>query len=965
MKSIKVKAISFLFLLRSLSFEVQAAEYQVIENKAELPLVNPTFSERKIAKIQLKNGLQAYIISDPNAEKSAVAISIEAGSWQDPKEYPGMAHFLEHMLFMGTAAYPKENEYTSYILDHGGLVNAYTAPDRTVYMFSVNNPAFEGALDRFSHFFIDPLFSRSSIDKELHAVDQEHAKNIENDGWRAYMIFKETGNPDHPNAGFSTGNAKTLSGIPQDALKKWYEKNYSANRMHLVVLSPLPLEELTRLTVQDFSAVVNNQAAIEPIQEKMFSSSQIGHITYVKPIKDLRELSLSWELPKEFTSFEAEKYARLLAYVLENEDQNSFSAVLKREKLAENLSVQVNRMGKGQFLFDVNIDLTTYGVAQIDTVIHQFFQVISKLKLSGIPSLLYDEMNTLAQIGYQYQSRQAPFEYVMNYAHRMVDENLENFPEESLIKTTYNPKTMQEFLSLLSPQSGLIIVMADPKLTGVSLDKKEKWMNAEYAVKELPQSLLGACLDAKPHSQVQIPPANHFVPSSLTLVSSEEKAPLSPTVLSSDTGEKIYFIADNSYKVPEACLYFNIQTPAINGSAKAYVLADLYLTALQEKLSSTLFLAGNAGLHTGFGYSDFGILIKVQGFSEKAPILLKEIFSSLSHVTPSKEEFEIYRQMIARKYENNSKELPVRQASEILSHVLYNTSPTSAEKLQNAQELTYDQFLTFAQKIFKTSYVEGLLYGNLSETQASDLWASLKGELASQPFPPSEQMKKRILLLPEKHGPYRVVQTTERQGNGVILAIEEGSFSFEKRAAQQMLSTALHDDFFDTLRTKQQTAYIAQAWDQEVERELLQLFAVQSSSHEPMDLLARFELFLEDFLRNFEQKISKERFETMHSMLIHTLETPPENLQGMAERLFKIAFDYEGDFAWMEKRIEALKNLTYEKLFTFAKQNLSRQNHRRLAILVGGVTMPENTFHYETVAKDDVKEIGTYITWKE
>ena len=122
MKSIKVKAISFLFLLSSLSFEVQAVEYQVIENKAELPLVNPTFSERKIAKIQLKNGLQAYIISDPNAEKSAVAISIEAGSWQDPKEYPGMAHFLEHMLFMGTAAYPKENEYTSYILDHGGLV---------------------------------------------------------------------------------------------------------------------------------------------------------------------------------------------------------------------------------------------------------------------------------------------------------------------------------------------------------------------------------------------------------------------------------------------------------------------------------------------------------------------------------------------------------------------------------------------------------------------------------------------------------------------------------------------------------------------------------------------------------------------------------------------------------------------------------------------------------------------------
>src|SRR5579872_4220191 len=155
-----------------------AKGYKIIEDKASIPILTPSLAERKTAKLQLDNGLKVYLISDPEAEQSAAALAVEAGSWQDPKEYPGMAHFLEHMLFMGTAAYPKENEYMQFISDNGGQPNAYTASDRTVYIFSINNDAFKGAFDRFSHFFVDPLFNPSSIGRELHAVDQEHAKNI-------------------------------------------------------------------------------------------------------------------------------------------------------------------------------------------------------------------------------------------------------------------------------------------------------------------------------------------------------------------------------------------------------------------------------------------------------------------------------------------------------------------------------------------------------------------------------------------------------------------------------------------------------------------------------------------------------------------------------------------------------------------------------------------------------------------
>lgn len=55
----------------------------------------------------------------------------------DPWDLPGLAHFCEHMLFLGTDKYPSENEYSKFISSHGGITNAYTATDHTNYHFDI------------------------------------------------------------------------------------------------------------------------------------------------------------------------------------------------------------------------------------------------------------------------------------------------------------------------------------------------------------------------------------------------------------------------------------------------------------------------------------------------------------------------------------------------------------------------------------------------------------------------------------------------------------------------------------------------------------------------------------------------------------------------------------------------------------------------------------------------------------
>lgn len=955
-------ASTLLFLQGIFAAEPKQTPYTLLKDQATLPILTPALAKRTTLKLRLENGLEAYLISDPGVDQSAAALSVRAGSWHDPALYPGTAHFCEHMLFMGTKAYPSEAEYWQYILDNGGKINAATYSDHTTYYFSVNNDAYFGALDRFSHFFIDPLFARSGIDRELHAVDQEHAKNIEHDGWRQYMVLKETANPKHPITGFSTGNAKTLSGIPTETLKDWYNTHYSADQMNLLVISAKPLEELTQYVVSCFSEVPQRGSPAKESFEPMTSSMQQGHILYLKPIKDLKQLSLNWEVPAEFAKDNEKGVMSLIAYALSGQGENSLIQQLKRENIAESISVSQDRFGKKEVLFTIDISLTEKGISQIDTAILRTYQALGRLKQEGISKSLFEERQKLAEINYQYQSREDAFEFVMANAFDMLYEDLETFPVKSNTYTTFDPPFIDAFLSTLTPERCLYFVIADPTLVGITPDKEEKWMGVQYAVKEVEADKLTEWKEVELHPQIGVIGTNPFLPEKLTVLSSQEEA--SPKLIASDSMGQIYFAEDSRYHVPEAAAILNFKTPLIDGSARSAALTDLYLRAFKETLSTTIFFGKTGGLHMSYSEQNLQLSLFAQGYSDKLPLFLEELFKGNKQINPTKEQFGIYKQSLMRYYDNGSKELPFFQAQELIASLIFNDTPTSGEKYKAAQAITYEDFLQFCQNLFKQTYIQGIFYGNMEQVEAEALWKSLKTTLAATPYPLEDQKSKKVLLLPEKHGPYMVVQNTEMQGNAVLLVIEEGPFTFANRSIQQILSKALSEGFFATLRTKQQTSYIAKAWDSEVERQLLQYFGVQSSTHNPVDLLARFELFLEDFLKNIPEALSFERFEIIRKTLITSLEMAPENMYGMVRKLNTLAFDYQGDFDWIEKRVKSLEELTYEQFLEGAHTFLSRNNGKRLAVLVEGVLPKENQFRYEQIGKEDVNTLGAYVSWR-
>lgn len=98
---------------------------------------NKTRDDQKIyqAKV-LPNGLKVLIVSDSKKsepKKSVASMAVKVGVFADPPDLQGLAHLLEHLLFMGTSKYPEENAFDDYLLKNGGSMNAETQMDKTVY----------------------------------------------------------------------------------------------------------------------------------------------------------------------------------------------------------------------------------------------------------------------------------------------------------------------------------------------------------------------------------------------------------------------------------------------------------------------------------------------------------------------------------------------------------------------------------------------------------------------------------------------------------------------------------------------------------------------------------------------------------------------------------------------------------------------------------------------------------------
>ena len=219
-------------------------------------IVKPLNDNKAYRVIELKNGLKALLISDSRAQKSGVSLTVNAGSYLDT--VPGLAHFCEHMLFLGSKRFPTAGDFDTLVDQHFGENNAFTEEEFTTYYFEIDSDAFSEAFAMFSDMFDQPLLNMDLMEKEINAVNSENNKNLQQDNWRQRQVLRTLANEEHPYSRFTTGNFSTLHSVPSVDLNKqlrnYFEKYYFPQAMRVVVIHKDSLDKIESAVASNFAS---------------------------------------------------------------------------------------------------------------------------------------------------------------------------------------------------------------------------------------------------------------------------------------------------------------------------------------------------------------------------------------------------------------------------------------------------------------------------------------------------------------------------------------------------------------------------------------------------------------------------------------------------------------------------------------------------------------------------------------
>ncbi|MBS7663126.1 pyrroloquinoline quinone biosynthesis protein PqqF [Pseudomonas lalucatii] len=199
---------------------------------------------------RLDNGLGLLLLSRPGAARAAISLRVAAGSHDEPAAYPGLAHFLEHLVFLGSAAFAPEQGLMAYVQGCGGQVNASTQARHTDYFCEVPADRLDGALARMLDMLARPLLEPAAQRREREVLHAEFLARGQDADTLLDAALGQALPVDHRGAAFLAGNRDSLpvdSAAFQQALRAFHRRFYRAGQLSLVLAGPQSCAELLSL----------------------------------------------------------------------------------------------------------------------------------------------------------------------------------------------------------------------------------------------------------------------------------------------------------------------------------------------------------------------------------------------------------------------------------------------------------------------------------------------------------------------------------------------------------------------------------------------------------------------------------------------------------------------------------------------------------------------------------------------
>ncbi len=867
----------------------------------------PAIDSRDHRYLELPNGLKVLVISDPDSDQAAAALSVGVGSLADPPGREGLAHFLEHMLFLGTEKYPEPDEYGDFISRHGGRHNAYTAQDHTNYFFEIAASQLEGGLDRFAQFFVAPLFDADYVAREVNAVHSEYMLQMREDGWRTFMTQKQAMNPEHPAARFNIGSLETLADRPDDPIREtlldFYAAHYSADRMGLVVLGREDVNTLAGWAREKFSAVPRQPVTESEPELPLFRAEDLPALLEIEPVRELRTLQLSFPLPPIDPHYRVAP-GDYLANLIGHEGEGSVHASLTERGWIDGLAAGASHYGRENAVFNVSINLTRSGLEHWQDVAAAVFAYVDRIKDGGIDEARYREQQDLTQLAFDFREKGAAFGYVRSLA-----QNLLLFPPEDVIRAPYamehyDPGLIRSLLAQLRPQNALVTLIAPE----VETDREEPYFGVRHRLRPLSGDTLARWRAPGDHPDLALPAANPFVPERLDLIASSDSV---PRPIASVAPLQVWHQADRDFGVPRATLRIDLRSPAAAGP-QGQVLGNLYARLVTDELNTYAYPARLAGLSYSLRGDRSGLTLILGGYDDKLEVLLDVVLDTMVGIEPRLQRFEHFRSELMRELRNELQRRPYERTMAELRRLIESPEYGIEQLIDAAGSVSIEDLQRWQRQALTQPGILALLHGNLDAERAEGLALMLRERLDAG----SPDVGPRPSLVRLEDTQVQREVSVDHDDAAFPRYVQGRDQSWAERARFGLLGRMLGTPYFNDLRTERQLGYVvsAGAWVRVNTPGVF--FVVQSPVASPAAIEAATLAFLDGYRQRLAG-MSVAEFESEREGLLTRLLERDQNLNSRGGRMWRDLQDQVLDFDSRERLADAIRQLDLETFQDF------------------------------------------------
>lgn len=800
------------------------------------PLITSPKDPRQYRSVALPNHLPALVIHDPKATHAAANVTVDVGSAEDPSDLQGLAHLTEHLVFLGSQAYPDPNGYSGFMGKVGGNFNATTALDETNYYFQVPARFLPEALDRLGATLSQPLLDPAYIERERHAVEAEYRLRLDLEPVRIREIMGASLNPAHPLAAFQIGNLQTLGGDPaqlRERVQGFMQDHYSSLNMRLVLSGPQSLDELQAMAEKSFARLPQRPVAPAPAAVDLVTPGLLPATATYKPRKPGQRLLLLFPLDHQAAN---PANTALVLSLIGAKGPGSLQDTLRQAGLAQRVSTQWAMRRDHQAMLVISVELGLETRPELERIQASVFAWLRLIREDGLQSWRLRQEALVSEQRFAEFSPRRPLALV-----REIAANSHLYPQQDWLygryrRNTQDTREAKALLDALTPDN-LLRIWVSPQAPA---PLTSRWLAVPYGLERVRQWPAAA-----PVEGLALPPANPYIADDLRVLPVTEHPPR----LAIDTpGLRLWHAAEQRFNSPRVAWRISLRTPMAD-SAQDHVLRSLFVLWAKEHLQSTLRDAQMAGLVASVDIADRGVMLRLDGWRQHQPLLLERLLAGLAD---SEIDTATYNRVLAQArelWQPKSPTTPVAAMEQAWHVALFPGNWLPSESLAALERTSLDELRQWHAQWLRQLHIDALAVGNLADSDAAAMGQLLERRL--RPTVPAEQVgftQRRSLAagLPLM----RAQSSSKDSGLALYWPFAEGRL--ERQADAMLLARLIAAPYYQSLRTEQQTGYLVSASAGNSWQQPALALTVQSSAYDSEEIRRRSQVFLD----GIEQRIA-------------------------------------------------------------------------------------------------------------